>query len=210
MKIPKLRGGGNFWVILIFGQGLPPIRAVPIKKGSHPLCDAPGKDIYSCDHRSRCIWRQWRALWLCPEIERADSSLSATHYFTSSGILKLRAKYFWASHNSDNNSFSTSSTKIWSKCHCGVHVMTYDYDSFRSDLRKKMHQLGTGTATKSDEFSEQFQRGGGGFIFNPKINNTYFGNFKQGFLSIRLVQKGSGKNPILCWKWTGGSKSVYA
>ena len=32
-------------------------------------------------------------------------------------------------------------------------TVTYDYDSFRSDLRKKMHRLGTGRATKSDEFS---------------------------------------------------------
>ena len=48
-------------------------------------------------------------------------------------------------------------------------TVTYDYDSFRSDLRKQMHQLGTGKATKSEEFSEKFQRGGGGFIFNPKI-----------------------------------------
>ena len=31
--------------------------------------------------------------------------------------------------------------------------------------------------------------GGGGFIFNPKIYNTDFGNFKQGFLSIKLLQK---------------------
>ena len=68
-------------------------------------------------------------------------------------------------------------------------TVTYDYDSFRSDLRKKMHRLGTGRATKSDEFEEKFQRGGGGFIFNPKINDTDFGNFKQGFLSIKCIQK---------------------
>ena len=75
--------------------------------------------------------------------------------------------------------------KIWSKCHCGVHVMTmtvtYDYDSFRSDLRKKMHRLGTGRATKSDEFSEKFQRGGGGFIFNPKIYIADFCHYKWYF-----------------------------
>ena len=36
--------------------------------------------------------------------------------------------------------------------------------------------LGKRPATKSDEFLEKFQRGG-------------FGNFKQGFLSMKLIQK---------------------
>ena len=48
-----------------------------------------------------------------------------------------------------------------------------------------------GRATKSDEFSEKFQRGGGGFIFNPKIYNTDFGNLKQGFLGLKMIQKSS-------------------
>ena len=39
--------------------------------------------------------------------------------------------------------------------------------------------LGKGHATKSDEFSEKFQRGG--VIFDPKIHIADFGNFKQGF-----------------------------
>ena len=38
--------------------------------------------------------------------------------------------------------------------------------------------LGTGHATKTDEFSEKFQRGAG-VIFNPKIYIADFGNFKQ-------------------------------
>ena len=46
--------------------------------------------------------------------------------------------------------------------------------------------LGKGGATKSDEFSEKLQ-GGGGVIFNPKIAD--FWNFKQGFLSRKLIQK---------------------
>ena len=41
--------------------------------------------------------------------------------------------------------------------------------------------------TKSDEFSEKFQRGGG--IFNPKIYVADFGNLKQGFLSMKLIRK---------------------
>ena len=31
--------------------------------------------------------------------------------------------------------------------------------------------------------------GGGGFIFNPKIYIADFENFKQGFLSMKLIQK---------------------
>ena len=45
--------------------------------------------------------------------------------------------------------------------------------------------LGKGGATKSDEFSEKLQ--GGGVIFNPKIYIADFWNFKQGFLSMRLI-----------------------
>ena len=46
--------------------------------------------------------------------------------------------------------------------------------------------LGKGPATKSDEFLEKLQRG---VIFNPKIYVADFGNFKQGFLSMKLIQK---------------------
>ena len=45
--------------------------------------------------------------------------------------------------------------------------------------------LGKGPATKSDEFLEKCQKGGG-VIFNPKIYVTDFGNFKQGFLTHLL------------------------
>ena len=31
---------------------------------------------------------------------------------------------------------------------------------------------------------------GGGFIFNPKIYIANFGNFKQGFLSTKLIKRG--------------------
>ena len=48
--------------------------------------------------------------------------------------------------------------------------------------------LGKGPATKSDEFLEKFQ-GGRGVIFNPKIYTADFGNFRQGFLSMKLIQK---------------------
>ena len=47
--------------------------------------------------------------------------------------------------------------------------------------------VGKGPATKSDEFLEKLQRGGG--IFNPKNYVADFGNFKQGFLSMKLIQK---------------------
>ena len=49
-------------------------------------------------------------------------------------------------------------------------------------------QLGKDGGTKSDEFSEKFQRGVGGVFFNPKIYVANFGNFKQGFLSMILIQ----------------------
>ena len=46
--------------------------------------------------------------------------------------------------------------------------------------------LGTDGGTKSSEFSEKFQ---GGVIFNPKTYVADFGNFKQGFLIMKLIQK---------------------
>ena len=50
-------------------------------------------------------------------------------------------------------------------------------------------RLGKGGYTKSDEFSEKFQKGRGRVIFNPKIYIADFDNFKQGFLSMKLIQK---------------------
>ena len=47
---------------------------------------------------------------------------------------------------------------------------------------------GKGGATKSDECSEKFQREEG-VIFNPNIFVADFGNFQQGFLSMKLIQK---------------------
>ena len=38
-----------------------------------------------------------------------------------------------------------------------------------------------GRRLQTDKFSEKFQRGGGGVIFNPDIYIADFGNFKQGF-----------------------------
>ena len=50
-----------------------------------------------------------------------------------------------------------------------------------------MLRLGKDPATKSHEFSEKCH--GGGVIFNPKIYVADFGNFKQGFLSTKLIEK---------------------
>ena len=47
----------------------------------------------------------------------------------------------------------------------------FDKDKGRADAPNRMN------IRKSDQ-------GGGGVIFNPKIFVAYFGNFKQGFLSI--------------------------
>ena len=54
---------------------------------------------------------------------------------------------------------------------------------------KKCPKLGTGHASMSDKFSEKYQRGTGGVIFNPKINIADLGNFKQGFLIMKSIQK---------------------
>ena len=47
--------------------------------------------------------------------------------------------------------------------------------------------LGKDPATKSDEFLEKCQRGGG--HFQSKIYVPDFGNFKQGFLSMKLIKR---------------------
>ena len=54
-------------------------------------------------------------------------------------------------------------------------------------INKCCVSFGKGPATKSDEFLEKFQRGGA-VIFNPKIYVADFGNFKQGFMSMKLIQ----------------------
>ena len=47
--------------------------------------------------------------------------------------------------------------------------------------------LGKGPATKLDDFLEKVPKGGG-VIFNPKIYIADFGDFQQGFLSMKLIQ----------------------
>ena len=42
-----------------------------------------------------------------------------------------------------------------------------------------------GKYTKSDEFLEKCQGGGGGVIFNPKIDNADFRNSKRGVLIMK-------------------------
>ena len=54
-------------------------------------------------------------------------------------------------------------------------------------MQHLQQHLGKGPTTKSDEFLEKFPKGGG-VIFNPKIYVADFGNFKQGFLSMKLTQ----------------------
>ena len=53
---------------------------------------------------------------------------------------------------------------------------------------------------KSDEFSEKCQRGGGGVIFNPKICVADFGNFKQDFLSMKLIQTSNFRVQGICFQ----------
>ena len=47
--------------------------------------------------------------------------------------------------------------------------------------------LGKGGCAKSDEFSEKCL--GGEVPFNPKIDVADYGNFKEGFCSMKLIQK---------------------
>ena len=72
------------------------------------------------------------------------------------------------------------------------------YDRFRlywahnqggDNHSEQQFSLGKDPATKSDEFLEKSKGGRGGVIFNPKIYVADFGNFKQGFLSMKLIQK---------------------
>ena len=54
-------------------------------------------------------------------------------------------------------------------------------------------------ATISDEFSEKNQRGRG-LIFNPKIYVANFGNFKQGFLIVKLIQNDNFRVKGMCFQ----------
>ena len=47
------------------------------------------------------------------------------------------------------------------------------------------YDYGKDGGTKSDEFSKKFQKGGESF----SIQKVDFGNFKQDFLSMKLIQK---------------------
>ena len=59
---------------------------------------------------------------------------------------------------------------------------------FYQIAKKMIIKKGKGGATKSDEFLEKCQRDGGGVIFNRKIHIADFGNFKRGFLIMKLIQ----------------------
>ena len=64
--------------------------------------------------------------------------------------------------------------------------------------------LGRDGCTKLDEFSEKFQRGG--VIFNPKIYVADFGNFKQGFLIMKLIQNKT--RVVLCKRLFGSGQDL--
>ena len=54
------------------------------------------------------------------------------------------------------------------------------------NFKEELCLLGTGSATKTDEFSEIFQRGG---HFQSKNLYCRFWAFKQGFLSMKFEEK---------------------
>ena len=63
---------------------------------------------------------------------------------------------------------------------------------------------------KSVEFSEKYQRGG--VIFNLKKYVADFGNFKQGFLTMKLIQRVASLKNLQCnfpKMRGGGSKAVW-
>ena len=62
-------------------------------------------------------------------------------------------------------------------------------DGQASQRSRQKGRLGKDGYTKTDEFLEKFQTGGGGH-FQSKNLYCRFWTFKQGFLSMKLIQKG--------------------
>ena len=55
-------------------------------------------------------------------------------------------------------------------------------------MKLTISSLGTGAGTKTDEFSEKFQRGGkGGVIFNP---NIYIADFGHIYGALKRIFRG--------------------
>ena len=72
---------------------------------------------------------------------------------------------------------------------------------------KEYENLGTDGDIKSDDFLKS-SKGGGGIIFNLKIYIADFGNFKQGFLSVKLIQNSNFRvqGVPYCMNFRKGSK----
>ena len=73
-------------------------------------------------------------------------------------------------------------------------------DTFRTSLMK-------GNSTKTEEFSEKFQRGGGGGLFQSKNLCCRFWTYKQGFLSMKVEEKSQHDFPKIGGE--GGLKAIW-
>merc|ERR1712016_311641 len=62
-------------------------------------------------------------------------------------------------------------------------------DCWTADFRNNIPTLGTPSPSKTDEFSEKFQKGGGGH-FQSKNLYCKIWTFKQGYLTMKLIQRG--------------------
>ena len=76
----------------------------------------------------------------------------------------------------------------------------------RSIVLQHVCELGTGDSTKKDEFSEKFQRGGGGH-FQSKNLCCRFWTYKQGFLSMKVEEKSQHDFPKI--GRDGGLKALW-
>ena len=76
----------------------------------------------------------------------------------------------------------------------------------RSIVLQHVCELGTSDSTKTDEFSEKFQRGGGGH-FQSKNLCCRFWTYKQGFLSMKVEEKSQHDFPKIGGE--GGLKAIW-
>ena len=71
----------------------------------------------------------------------------------------------------------------------GEHVkVVFDIDVHHVHEWERLHGLGMPTSSKTDEFSEKFQGGGG--HFQSKNLCCKIWTFKQGYLTMKLIQRG--------------------
>ena len=93
-----------------------------------------------------------------------------------------------------NGSFLLVSTENGVEANMALGVPRQEAEKMTNDDKGRI------LLPKRMNFWKSAKGGGGGVIFNPKIYIAYFGNFKQGFLSMKLIKRRVISGFRVCFK----------